>query len=214
MSCRARPPGVAFFSSRVTRCPAFARKDAADKPAKPLPITIRFLEEAKGNVLVTDDLLFQEFAGEVNAALDGSEGFGEHVGDLVVFIAIKIQQKGRFEDLGEIADRSLYLLHIDIMLGLVGYGGGAVDQKFVGCIVEDGTLLGFAAVVVDEDVPHDGEQPGFDVGAYVVLLAIGKCLVQGFLVEVVSGLAVTRKVDGKGLQEVGIGKEQIVEFKR
>ena len=76
---------------------------------------------------MTDDLLFQEFAGEVNAALDGSEGFGEHVGDLIVFIAIKIQQKGRFEDLGEIADRGLYLLHIDIMLGLVGYGGRAVQ---------------------------------------------------------------------------------------
>ena len=75
-------------------------------------------------------------------------------------------------------------------------------------------MLGFAAIVIDEDVPHDGEQPGFDVGAYVVLLAIGKCLIEGFLVEVVRGLAITREVDGKGLQEVGIGKEQIVEFKR
>ncbi len=75
-------------------------------------------------------------------------------------------------------------------------------------------MLGFAAVVVDEDVPHDGEEPGFDVGADVVLLAVGKGLVEGFLVEVVCGLAVAREVDGEGLEKIGVVYQQIVEFKR
>jgi len=39
---------VAFFSRTVTLCPALAKKEAADRPAKPLPITIRCLEEDKG----------------------------------------------------------------------------------------------------------------------------------------------------------------------
>ena len=76
---------------------------------------------------MTDDLLFQEFTGEVNATLDGSEGFLEHVGDLVVFITIKIQQKRRFEDLRQVFNCGLDLLHIDIVLGLIGNRGGTMQ---------------------------------------------------------------------------------------
>ena len=45
-NCLALPPAVWFFSITVTSQPAFAIKDAADKPAKPLPITISFLLNA------------------------------------------------------------------------------------------------------------------------------------------------------------------------
>jgi len=38
----ARPPGKRCFSSKVTSHPAFAIKEAADKPAKQLPMTITF----------------------------------------------------------------------------------------------------------------------------------------------------------------------------
>ena len=161
---------------------------------------------------MTDDLLFQEFAGEVNAALDGSEGFLEHIGDLVVFIAVKIQHKRCFEDIGQTPDRGLDLFEVDVVLGLVGNSGRAMKYKFVGRVVEDGALLGFAAVVVDEDIPHDGEQPSLDVGAHIVLVAVGQGLVEGLLIEVVRGFAVAREVDGEGLQEVGVRKEEVVEF--
>jgi hypothetical protein len=36
---RARPPSLSFFSRTVTAQPSFAREQAADKPAKPAPIT-------------------------------------------------------------------------------------------------------------------------------------------------------------------------------
>ncbi len=75
---------------------------------------------------MTDDLLFQEFAGEVDPALDGSEGFPEHIGDLVVFVSVKVQQKRRFEDLGEIADGGVDLFKVDVVLGLIGNGGGTM----------------------------------------------------------------------------------------
>ena len=139
---------------------------------------------------MTDDLLFQEFAGKVNATLDGSKGFGEHVGDLIVFIAIKIQQKRRFKDFWQVFDRCLDLFHVDVVLRLVGHGSRTVQQVFVGRVIENRALLGLATIVIDENVAHDGKQPGLDVGAHVVFLPIGKRFVECFLVEVVRRLAI------------------------
>ena len=53
-NCLARPPGVLFFSITVTFQPAEAMKDAADKPAKPLPITITDLSDTSFFLEATD----------------------------------------------------------------------------------------------------------------------------------------------------------------
>ena len=41
-NCLARPPGCEFFSITVTSQPAFAKKQAAERPANPLPIITSF----------------------------------------------------------------------------------------------------------------------------------------------------------------------------
>lgn len=66
---QARPPGVLFFSSTVTFQPSLAMKDAADRPANPLPIIMTDFSD-KGDVLITTDLFLQQFTGKVNTALD------------------------------------------------------------------------------------------------------------------------------------------------
>jgi hypothetical protein len=43
INCLALPPGADCFSSTVTEYPAFAKKQAADNPANPLPIMTTFL---------------------------------------------------------------------------------------------------------------------------------------------------------------------------
>ena len=43
-NCLALPPGCSFFSITVTCQPAFAIKQAAESPAKPLPIITIFFE--------------------------------------------------------------------------------------------------------------------------------------------------------------------------
>lgn len=56
-NCLARPPGVLFFSMTVTFQPSLAIKEAADNPAKPLPITITDFS-ATEKILITADMLF------------------------------------------------------------------------------------------------------------------------------------------------------------
>ena len=40
---RALPPGIGCFSNTITSHPAFAMKEAAERPAKPLPMITHFL---------------------------------------------------------------------------------------------------------------------------------------------------------------------------
>ena len=46
-------------------------------------------------------------------------------------------------------------------------------------MIEYGVLLGCAAVVIDEDVAHDGIQPGLDIGAILGIFLVCQCPEQG-----------------------------------
>ena len=53
----ALPPGKSCFSITVTSQPIFAKKLAADKPAKPAPITITFFDVDDMNLISLNFLL-------------------------------------------------------------------------------------------------------------------------------------------------------------
>ena len=86
------------------------------------------------------------------------------------------------------------------------------EQKLIGTVIENCILLGFAAIVVDEDVAHDGVEPSFDVGTYTVLLLIGECTEHGFLYQVFGRLMIFREGHSKRPEVFCITEQKLIEF--
>jgi hypothetical protein len=100
-------------------------------------------------------------------------------------------------------------------VGFRSIGNGSlahVDQKIIRRTIENGTLLGFPAIIVDEDIAHNGKQPGLDVGAYIILFLVRERLEKGFLVKIIGGFTVPCQIDGKGLEKVRILKQNLIEI--
>ena len=110
----------------------------------------------------------------MDPALDRSQRLLEHLGDLMVFEPVEIQEEGITEDLGQLMNGGLDILHPEVAFhrtcdgGLVG-----IKKEFVGAAVKNSVLLGFAAVVIYKNIPHDGVKPGFDICAYIIFILIG-----------------------------------------
>jgi hypothetical protein len=158
-------------------------------------------------------LILQQTSGEVNTAFDGSQGLIEHDRDLMVFVSFKVKHEGLFENAGQLMNGFLDILHAYGSFSGIGDGRLiVVQQKFIGTIIENGILLGFAAIVVDEDIAHDGVEPGFDVGAYTVFFLVGERSVHGLLDQVFCRLMVFRKCNRKWPEILRISKQQLIEF--
>ena len=56
--------------------------------------------------------------------------------------------------------------------------------------INDGGRTDYAAVVVDEEVAHDGENPAFEVGVFFILVFVVEGFESGVLHEVVGVVAV------------------------
>src|SRR5882724_7416209 len=109
----------------------------------------------------------------MDPALDRSKRLLQHLGDLVILEAIEVEQEGVTEDLRQLVYGSLDIFYPQIALhrtcdgSLIG-----IEQEFVGTAIKNGILLGFTAVIIDEDIPHDGVKPCFDISAHVIFILI------------------------------------------
>lgn len=57
-------------------------------------------------------------------------------------------------------------------------------------LVDDGGRPGYLAVVVDEDVAHDGEHPSFEIGVFHIFVLVVKGFEGGVLKQVVGVVTV------------------------
>ena len=76
----------------------YEMNDAADKPAKPEPITIIFFAN-EFCCLISPDLFFQQFTGKMDAAFDCSQWFIHYISYFMVLISFKIQPEWTLKDL-------------------------------------------------------------------------------------------------------------------
>jgi len=72
-----------------------------------------------------------------------------------------------------------------------------VQEELVFSLVNDCVLKPLPLVVVDEDVPHDGIQPSFDVRPFLEVVLVAQCFDESFLDQVICVFAVTGKTHGE-----------------
>ena len=69
-------------------------------------------------------------------------------------------------------------------------------------------------VVVDEDVPHDGVQPPFDVRAFFKVVLVSQRFHKGFLHQIICVFTVTCEAHGETGKEILMRGQELVEFDR
>ena len=153
------------------------------------------------SVCEVGELLAEALASEEDAALDCSHGESELLCDLGVLVACDVHVEWDAELVVESVEHGGDLLHGEASLG-------GLERRFlrrvevveVVCGVDDGCLAHVAAVVVDEDVAHDGHHPSLEVGVGGELLLVVERLEGRVLEEVGCGLAVGGELVGEAQQ--------------
>lgn len=133
----------------------------------------------------------EAFAGEEDAALHCAKGEIHLLCDFVVLVAGHMHREGDAVVVGE---------GVDGFGNLTGGDGafGSFETRLLGEIevieifglVDDRGRAHHLAVVVDEDVAHDGEDPSFEVNVVDILIFIVERLERGVLKKIVSIVAV------------------------
>jgi len=158
-------------------------------------------------------LILQQASCKVDATFDGSQGFVQHISDLMVFVSFEIQEKGLFENAGQLMNGILNVFHAHRGFSTIDNSRLVmVEQEFIGTVIENGVLLGFAEIVVDEKIAHDGVEPGFDIGSYTVFLFVGERPEHGFLYQVLGRLMILGQCNCEGPEVFCITEQQLVEF--
>src|SRR6059058_4112451 len=67
-------------------------------------------------------------------------------------------------------------------------------------------------VIIDKYIPHDGIKPGPDIGSGLVVVPVGKSLIQGFLAKVPGRLLVAGEGNGKRPECLRIIQDQAVKL--
>jgi hypothetical protein len=92
----------------------------------------------------------------------------------MVFEPIEIQQKRIPEYLRKFVYSRLDILYPQVAFHRAGYRQlGGVQKEIIGSTVENGILLGFTAVIIDKNIPHDGIKPGLYISTDIVFILIG-----------------------------------------
>ena len=168
----------------------------------------RVLPEIGGMVSLLDHIL-QLFASEEDAAFDGTERQAQRIRDLLVFVPQVVHFKRNAQGVVEAFHHAGELVHHDIGLGVIADSGRtAIDVVEVFCRVDDRPGLRVFAVVVDEDILHDRQQPGFQVGTRNELVYVADGPERGFLIEVFGLFAVL----GQFVRECMKGSAETVEL--
>ncbi len=76
-------------------------------------------------------------------------------------------------------------------------------------LVDDSCRARHAAIVVDEDIAHDGEDPTLEVGVLGVLLGVVESLEHGVLEEILGVIAVGGEHE-REVEKVGLKTHELV----
>ena len=89
-----------------------------------------------------------------------------------------------------------------------------VQEILIFCLINNGILKALPLVVVDEDVPHDGIQPPFDVRAFFKVVLVSQRFHKGFLHQIICVFTVTCEAHGETGKEILMRGQELVEFDR
>jgi len=87
-----------------------------------------------------------------------------------------------------------------------------IQEKLVFSLVHNGILKALLLVVVDEDVPHDGVQPPFDVRSLLEVVLVAQSFDEGLLDQIVGIFSVAGEAHGKAREKVLVRDEEVIEF--
>ncbi len=148
-------------------------------------------DDPEEGLAIVAETFLKFLACEEYAALDSAEREIHVFGYFVVFIACNMHRERYAVFVGEFVDGLTYLVGSESIFGSVDSALLAQVEKIeiVGSINDCCGTAG-TAVVVDEDIAHDGEDPSFEVGVLGVLLFVVESLQGSVLQEIVSIVAV------------------------
>ena len=151
------------------------------------------------NSAIIAEACLESAAGLQDAALDGAKRKIHLFGDFVVFVSGHVHREGNAVFVGEFVDGGGDFLGAEGAFGR--FEARVLRQvqmiEVVGGVDDGGGTAG-TAVVVDEDVAHDGEHPAFEVGVVGVLVFVVEHLERCVLKQVVCVIT----VGGKHICEV------------
>jgi len=87
-----------------------------------------------------------------------------------------------------------------------------IQKELILRLVYNGILEALPFVVVDEDVPHDGVQPPFDIRSFFEIVLVAKGFHEGFLNQVIGILPVAGEADGKSRKKILVRNQKVVEL--
>ncbi len=151
----------------------------------------RLSRRATARLAVVGEAGLEFLAGEEDAALHGAEGEVHVVGDFLILVAGNVHRGGDAVLVGEAVDSGLDLSSAEAVFGRLDARVLAEVEvvEVVGGVDNSGSAH-TAAVVVDEEVAHDGEDPALEVCTFGVFVFVVERLEGGVLKEIVSIIAV------------------------
>lgn len=136
------------------------------------------LGEALANVF------HEALAGEVDSALDCTDGQFHHFGDFLVLVALVVEEEWLAVNEVEVFEYVEQLLHHDIGHGFVFTGVPVIDEDEAVRGFADSGAVALLAVEIDEGVSHDGSDPCPEVGTDLEFLTVVEGTKRCFLDEV------------------------------
>ena len=150
-----------------------------------------------------------------DATLDGAHGNLQFLGNLIIVEPIEKHGEWLPEIVLQPVNRRLDVVDVDqrghrvMVVILTG-----IQEVLVLGLVDDGILEPLPLVVVNEDVPHDGVEPSFDVGPFLEIVLVAKGLDERFLHQIIGVFPIPGEAHGEPGQEFLMTGQQVVEFNR
>ena len=120
------------------------------------------------------DKVFQLFAGKENTALDRAKWKLQVICNLLILEAVVVHQERDLNAVIKPFDHMGQLFHHDIGFSLIGNKDApGVNVVQVVRRIHYGVGLNLLAIVIDEDVLHDGEKPRLEIGSRAKLFFVG-----------------------------------------
>lgn len=129
------------------------------------------------------DHFLQLLAGKEDAALDGAKGKIKRFSNLLVLMTEIVHFERNAKRLIEVFHHGAQLIHHDIGFSAVADRScSAIDVIEVLGRIYDGAGLDVLAIVVDEDILHDRQQPCLEISPRDELVYVADRAESGFLI--------------------------------
>ena len=158
--------------------------------------------------------LFPESLSSVeNAALHCAHRNAQLLRDFVVVKAVQKHRKWFAEIVLQRGNSRLDIVNVDhrsdgvMVIVLI-----RIQEELILCLVHYCVLETLLLVVVDEDVPHDGVQPTFNVRALLEIVLVSQGFDESLLDQVIGIFSIPGEAHGKAGKEVLMRNQEVIEF--